>query len=200
MKRILLLMSFILLNLSSSAIEKDSLSLGLSWNYRTKYMKNGEIYLLFREALFRSSDSRIGINFRNYSLNFDGVHNLQASSIGLGAEESVYLYKKILFLGIRFDLSGDWLSRASKDKIELERQYEMPLLYYNFTGYLEAGVNLELIKGCNLKLSVMPGVEDRGITNELPHLGVSNQTNIVREGKNNYLIQINLSIEFKLKK
>lgn len=200
MKRILLLVPFILLCLSSSAIEKDSLSVGLSWNFRSKYMINGEIYLLFREVLFRSSDSKIGINVRNYSLHFDGVHNLQASSIGFAAEETVYPFKKFLFLGIRFDLSADWLSQASKDKIESERQYEMPLLYYNFIGYLEAGVNLELIKGCNLKLSVMPGVEDRGITNEFLHIGVSNVTNVVREDKNNYLIQINLSIEFKLKK
>ena len=200
MKRILLLLPFILICLSSSAIEKDSLSVGLGWNFRSKYQLNGEIYLSLRNLLFRSSDSKIGINVRNYSLHFDGVNYLQASSIGIAAEETFYPFKKFLFLGIRFDLSADWLSRASKDKIKAERQYGMPLLYYNFIGYLEAGVNLELFKGCNFKLAVMPGVEDRGITNEFPHIGASTQTNIVREDKNNYLVQINFSLEFKFNK
>jgi hypothetical protein len=195
-----MLMSLALLCLPSSGIEKDSLSLGLGWNYRSYNIINGEVYLLFRESLFRSSDSKTGINVRKYSLNFDGVRNLQASSVGLTGEQIFYPFKKILFLGIRFDLSADWLSRSSKYKIESERNYTMPNFYYNFIGYIDAGVNLKLHDRYNIKLSVLPGVEDRGITNELFHIGASNQTNVVRESKNNFVFQVNLSVEFKLKK
>jgi hypothetical protein len=186
---------------SLSGIEKDSLSVGLSWNHRSKYMINGEIYLLLRgEILSIPSDFKTGVTIRNYSLHFDGVENLQASSVGLVGEQTIYPFKKILFLGYRFDISADWLSQASKDKIKSERQYEMPLCYYNFLGYLEAGVNLKLINRFNLKLSVMPGVEDRGITNSFLITGTSNGTNVIKEDKNNYFIQFNLSIEFKLQK
>jgi len=201
MKKVFLLLSFLITCLSLSAIEKDSLSVGISWNHRSQYIINGEIYLLLRGELFsRPSDIKTGIAIRNYSLQFDGVQNLQASSIGLTLGKTIYPFKKILFLGFRFDISADWLSLASKDKIKSERLYEMPLCYYNAIGYLEAGVNLKLMNSCNLKLSVMPGVEDRGITNRFLITGVSNGTDVVKEEKNNYLIQFNLSIEIKLNK
>jgi hypothetical protein len=197
MKRTLLLLLFSLLYLSSSAIEKDSLSFGLSWNHRSKDRFNGEIYVIGRSVLFKSWDSKAGLVLRNYFLNFDGISNLEASSIGVNFEETVFPFKKLLFLGLRFDLSADCLSPRSKDKIRTEREYTMPLLYYNFILNLVAGVNLKITTGLNLRLWVLQGVEDRGLNNKSLS-SVLNGTNIIRDNKNHYPTQFNIGIDFRL--
>jgi hypothetical protein len=196
MKRALMLLLFSFLYLSSSAIEIDSLSFGLSWNHRSKDRINGEIYVIRRNLLCNSWDSKAGLVFRNYSLDFDGVTNLEASSIGVNFEETVFPFKKFLFLGLRFDLSADLLSQMSKDKIDAQRGYIMPLIYYNSILSLLAGVNLEIISGLNLRLWVLQGVEDRGINNKSLSTSL-NGTNIIRDNKNHYPNQLNLGIDFR---
>jgi hypothetical protein len=197
MKRTLILLLFSLLYLSSSAIEKDSLSFGLSWNHRSKDRINGEIYVIGRSVLFKSWDSKAGLVFRNYSLNFDEVSNLEASSIGVNFEETVFPFKKVLFLGLRIDLSADWLSHMSKDNIMAEREYRMPLLYYNGILSLVAGVNLKITRALDLRLWVLQGVEDRGLNNKSLST-VLNGTDIIRDNKNHYPTQFNIGIDFRL--
>jgi hypothetical protein len=197
MKRTLLLFLFSLLYLSLSAIEKDSLSVGLSWNHRAYDRINGEIYVIGRGALFKSWDSKAGLVFRHYSLDFDGVSNLEASSVGVNFEETIYPFKKLLFLGLRLDLSADCLSSGSKDKISTEKGYTMPLLYYNFILNLVAGVNIKMTPKLNLRLRVLQGVEDRGLNNKSVS-SVLNGTNIIRDNKNRYPTQFNIGIDFRL--
>lgn len=192
-----MLLLFSLLYLSSSALEIDSLSLGLSWNHRSKDRINGEIYLITRSLLFKSWDSKAGLVFRNYSLNFDGVSNLEASSIGVNFEETGFPFKKLLFLGLRLDLSADCLSRMSKDKISTERGYRMPLLYYNFMISLEAGINVKITKGLDLRFWVLQGVEDRGLNNKTLSVAL-NGTEVIRDNKNHYPTQFNIGIDFRL--
>jgi hypothetical protein len=197
MRRTLLLFLFSLLYLSSSAVEKDTLSFGLSWNKRSKDSFNGEIYLIGRNLLAKSWDTKAGLVVRNYSLNFDGVSNLQSSSIGLNVEQTYLPFKKFLFVGIKFDLSADWLHQISRNKITTERGYKMPLIYYDFTLYLEAGLNIQVTKGLNLRVWVMQGVEDRGLNNNT----LSNRllgNDFISDDSNHYPRQFNIGIDFRL--
>jgi hypothetical protein len=197
MKRSITLFLVSFLYLSSSAIEKDSLSIGISWNRRSEDRINGEIYVIGRSLLLSSWDSKAGLVFRNYSLNFDGVKNLEATSIGVNFEETVLPFKKLLFLGLRFDLSADWLSQRSNDKIWTERDYRMPILYYNSILSLVAGVNLKITRGLNLRLLVLQGVEDRGLNNKSIST-VLNGKDIIRDNINHYPTQFNIGIDFRL--
>lgn len=202
-KRTFIVLLFSFLYLSSSAIEKDSLSFGLSWNHRVKDRINGEIYVIGRKVfdidminLSIHNSSKAGLVFRNYSLNFDGVSNLDAYSIGVSFEETIFPFKKLLFLGLRLDLSADWLSGVSKDKITAERYYTMPLLYYNAIISLVAGVNLKITRGLDLRLWVLQGVEDRGINNK-SLFTAKDEADVIRDNVNHYPTQFNIGIDFR---
>ncbi len=183
----------------------DTLSIGLGGGYDSYNTLRGEIYLKSETQLFnRRSEIKAGLNNRSYQLDFDNVKDLNAQSIGFFGDIAIYPFNKGLFTGIRWELINfNWLTSDSKTKIENEREYSPTLLYTGTCIFLQLGCNFQLSDNIAIKLFGQPGFQQFKITNASSSSGSyvqgSSTDNLISEDHYEFIYNINLSIEFKIK-
>jgi hypothetical protein len=183
----------------------DSLSIGLGGGYDSYNTLRGEIYLKSNIKLFnRKTEIKAGLNNRSYTLDFDNVKDLNASSVGFFGDIAIYPFNKGLFTGIRWELINfNWLSDDSKTKIENARNYSPTSMYTGTCIFLQIGYNFQFSDKIGIKLYGQPGFQEFTITNGSSSSGsyVQNGTtnNLISEDHTKFIYNINLSIEFKIK-
>ncbi len=183
----------------------DSLSIGLGSGYDSYNTLRGEIYLKSNNKLFnRKAEIKAGLNNRSYQLNFDGVKNLNAQSIGLFGDITIYLFNKGLFTGLRWELINfNWLTSESKIKVENERNYSPTSLYTGTCMFFQIGYNFQLSDKIGLKLYGQPGFQQFKITNGSSSAGSYVQgpstSDLISEDHYKFIYNINVSFEFRIK-
>jgi hypothetical protein len=205
MKRYLLVFTLIMLGAQLHAGIFDSLSIGLGSGYDSYNTLRGEIYLKSSIKLFnRKAEVKAGINNRSYNLDFDNVKNLNAQSLGFFGDIAIYPFNKGLFTGIRWELINfNWLTSDSKTKIENEKNYSPTSLYTGTCLFLQLGYNFQLSDQIGIKLYGQPGFQQFKITNGSSSSGSyvqsSSNDNLIIEDHYEFIYNINLSIEFRIK-
>src|SRR3546814_6872860 len=125
-KIVTLLLGFNFLSFGLFAQTTDILSVGFTANYTNESAFGGE--LLFKKGirLFRQeAEIKAGIGNRSYSFGFDGVQNLQASSVGLFGDLAIYPFNQNgFFVGVRLEpINLNWLAAGSMSRFENEKGY-----------------------------------------------------------------------------
>lgn len=195
MKRFLLILTTIWFTSHLHAGVLDSLSIGLSSGYDSYNTFRGEIYLKSNINIFhRKAEMKVGINNRSYKLDFDNVRDLNASSIGFFGDVAIYPFNKGLFTGFRWELINfNWLTDDSKTKIEDSRNYSPTSMYTGTCMFFQLGYNFRLSNKIGIKLYGQPGFQQFKITNG------STINSLIIEDHYEFIYNINLGIEFKLK-
>lgn len=200
-------MTLLMLVLTSNVFAgiTDSLSIGFGAGYSSYNTLRGEFYLKSDlKLLNRNCELKAGINNRSYQLTFDHVSNLDASSIGFFGDIAIYPFNKGLFAGIRWELINfNWLSDESKTRIENERNYSPTSLYTGTCIFFQLGYQFRLSDKIRLKLYGQPGTQQFKISNGSSSSGSYIQTtstdNLIIEDHNEFIYNLNLSIEIKIK-
>jgi hypothetical protein len=183
----------------------DSLSIGLCGGYDSYKTFRGEIYLNSEIRIFKlKSEIKAGISNRSYDLEFDNIQNLNAQSICLFGDFVIYPFNKGLFTGIRWEfINFNWLTPESKSTIENEREYSPTSLYTGTCAFFQIGYNFRLSDKIGLKLYGQPGVQQFKISNGSMSSGSYGQVNstddLIFENHVEFIYNINLSIEFRIK-
>ena len=204
MKRFLLILSLILLASNLHAGIFDSLSIGLGGGYSSYNTFRGELYLKSDLQLFkRNTELKFGMNNHSYQLTFDNISDLNASSVGFFGDIAIYPFDKGFFAGLRWELINfNWLSDASKTKIETERSYTPTSLYTGSCMFIQLGYNLKISETFGIKLYGQPGFQQFKISNGSSSSGsyVQNPSNdLIVEDHYKFIYNVNLSIEIKIK-
>lgn len=205
MRQYFLVLIMIMLGSQLHAGILDSLSIGLGGGYDSYNTLRGEIYLKSDIKLFnRKTELKAGLNNRSYQLDFDGVKNLNAQSFGLFGDIAIYPFNKGLFTGLRWELINfNWLTSESKTKVENEKNYSPTSLYTGTCMFFQIGYNFQLSNKIGLKLYGQPGFQQFKITNGSSSSGSyvqgSSNDNLISEDHVEFIYNINLSIEFKIK-
>jgi len=205
MKRYLLVFALIMSGFQLYAGILDTLSVGLGMGYESYNTFRGEIYLRSDIKLFKKkAEIKTGLNNRSYQLDFDNVKNLNARSLGLFGDIAIYPFDNGLFTGIRWELINfNWLTPDSKTKVENERNYSPTSLYTGTCIFFQLGYNFRISDKIGIKLYGQPGFQQFTITNGSSSLGSYGQgasdDNLIREEHYEFIYNINLSIEFKIK-
>ena len=204
MKRFLLVLSLILLTSNLHAGIFDSLSIGLGGGYSSYNTFRGELYLKSDLKLFkRNTELKFGMNNRSYQLTFDGVSDLNASSVGIFGDIAIYPFNKGFFAGLRWELINfNWLSDTSKTKIETERSYTPTSLYTGTCMFFQLGYKFGISEIFGIKLYGQPGFQQFKISNGSLSSGsyVQNPSNdLIVEDHYKFIYNVNLSIEIKIK-
>jgi hypothetical protein len=182
----------------------DTISIGLSGGYDSYKTLRGELYLKYGIKLFNHrAEMKAGINNRSYTLDFDNVNDLKASSIGLFGDVAIYPFRNGLFAGLRWELINfNWLTADSKSKIEDARDYSPASLYTGTCVFLQLGYNFKISDNTAIKIYGQPGVQQFKITNgsSVGSFGQgSSSGDLIVEDHYEFIYNINLSIEFRLK-
>jgi hypothetical protein len=183
----------------------DSLSIGLGGGYDSYNTLRGEIYLKSDIKLFnRKTEIKAGLNNRLYQLDFDNVKDLHAQSLGFFGDIAIYPFNKGLFTGIRWELINiNWLTSDSKTKVENEKNYSPTSLYTGTCIFFQLGYNFQLSDKIGIKLYGQPGFQQFKITNGSSSSGSyaqsSSNNNLISEDHVEFIYNINLSIEFRIK-
>ena len=204
MKRFLSILSLILLASNLHAGIFDSLSIGLGGGYSSYNTFRGELYLKSDLKLFkRDAELKFGMNNRSYQLTFDNVSDLDASSVGFFGDIAIYPFNKGFFAGLRWELINfNWLSDASKTKIETERSYTPTSLYTGTCMFFQFGYKFKISETFGIKLYGQPGFQQFKISNGSSSSGsyVQNPSNdLIVEDHYKFIYNVNLSIEIKIK-
>jgi len=204
MRRFLLVFASIMLVTQLHAGILNSLSIGLASGYDSYKTLRGEIYLKSDMKLFnRKAEIKAGINNRSYQLEFDGVKDLHAQSFGFFGDIAIYPFNKGFFTGLRWELINfNWLTSASKTKVENEKNYSPTSLYTGTCMFFQLGYNFRLSDKIGLKLYGQPGFQQFKITNGSSSSGSyvqGSSDNLISEDHYEFIYNINLSIEFKIK-
>jgi hypothetical protein len=205
MKRHFLIITAIIISSNLFAGVTDSLSIGFGGGYNNYNTFKGEIYLKSDFKLFnRNSEIKVGMNNRSYQLTFDNVSDLDASSIGFFGDLAIYPFDKGLFTGIRWEMINfNWLSDDSMTKIEDERNYTPTSLYTGTCIFCQLGYNFKISDNFGIKLYGQPGFQQFKISNGTSSSGSYVQTSstddLIIEDHYEFIYNINLSIEIRLK-
>ena len=205
MKRLFLILSLILLASNLRAGIFDSLSIGFGGGYSSYNTFRGELYLKSDLQLFkRNTELKFGMNNHSYQLTFDNISDLNASSVGFFGDIAIYPFDKGFFAGLRWELINfNWLSDASKTKIETERSYTPTSLYTGSCMFIQLGYNLKISETFGIKLYGQPGFQQFKISNGSSSSGSYVQTNssnnLLIEDHYKFIYNVNLSIEIKIK-
>jgi hypothetical protein len=205
MKKILFIFTTILISTQLYAGILDSLSIGLGGGYDSYNTFRGEAYLKSHIKLFnRKTEIEAGLSNRSYQLDFDNVKDLEASSIGFFGDIAIYPFNKGLFTGIRWDLINfNWLSSDSKTKIEKARNYSPTDMYTGTCIFFQLGYNFQLSNKFGIKIYGQPGFQQFKISNGSSSSGIyvqtNSTTNLKVEDHVEFIYNINLSLEFKIK-
>jgi hypothetical protein len=205
MRRYLLVFALIILGTQLHAGIFDSLSIGLGGGYDSYNTLRGEIYLKSDIKLFkRKAELKAGLNNRSYHLDFDNVKDLNAQSMGFFGDIAIYPFNKGLFTGIRWELINvNWLTSDSKIKVENEKNYSPTSIYTGTCIFFQLGYNFPLSDKIGIKLYGQPGFQQFKITNGSSSSGSyvqsSSNVNVISEDHVEFIYNINLSIEFKIK-
>lgn len=161
MKRYLLVVTLIIFSTQLQAGLLDSLSLGLGGGYDSYATFRGDIYLKSGIKLFKKkAEIKMGINNRSYQLDFDGVNDLKAQSVGVFGDIAIYPFNKGLFTGVRWELINfNKLTTGSKAKVEYERNYSPTSIYTGTCLFLQLGYDFRLSDKVGLKLYSQPGFQ-----------------------------------------
>ncbi|WP_257670024.1 hypothetical protein [Parapedobacter tibetensis] len=150
------------------ATAQRRMSVGLSGNYGSYNRFGGEIYVRKPISLIRKdAEFKAGIVTRNYPLSFDGVENLEATSLGIFGDAAIYPFPDNgLFTGIRLEvLDFNWLATSSSAEIERQREYDMPPFFLGASAFFQAGYCFAVSEGFALRLYGQPGVRYFLVTN-----------------------------------
>jgi len=205
MRRYLLVFALIILGTKLHAGILGSLSIGLGLGYDSYNTLRGEIYLKSDIKLFnRMSEIKAGVNNRSYQLDFDNVKDLNAQSLGFFGDIAIYPFNKGIFTGIRWELINfNWLTSDSKTKVENENNYSTTSLYTGTCIFFQLGYNFQLSDKIGIKLYGQPGFQQFKITNGSSSSGSyvqsSSNDNLISEDHVEFIYNINLSIEFRIK-
>lgn len=205
MKRYLVVLIMIMLGTQLHAGILDSLSIGLGCGYDSYNTLRGEIYLKSDIKLFnRKSEIKAGLNNRSYQLEFDGVKNLNAKSVGFFGDIAIYPFNKGLFTGLRWEfINFNWLTSDSKTKVENEKNYSPTSLYTGTCMFFQIGYNLQLSDKIGLKLYGQPGFQQFKITNGSSSSGSyaqgSSTNDLISEDHYEFIYNINISFELRIK-
>lgn len=202
MRRYFLVLIMIMLVSQLHAGIIDSLSIGLGGGYDSYNTFRGEIYLKSDIQLFnRKAEIKAGLNNRSYQLDFDGVKDLDAQSIGFFGDIVIYPFNKGLFTGVRWELINfNWLTSESKSKIERENDYSPTSLYTGTCMFFQIGYNFQLSDKFGIKLYGQPGFQQFRITNGSSSSGnyvqSSSTSDLIIEDHYEFIYNINISFEF----
>ncbi len=205
MRRYFLVSILIMLFTQLNAGIFDSLAIGIGSGYESYNTIRGEIYLKSNiKLLKRTAEIKVGLNNRSYQLEFDGVENLNAQSIGFFGDIAIYPFGNGLFTGIRLELINfNWLTSSSKTRIENVRNYSATSLYTGTCVFFQLGYHFQLSDKIGLKIYGQPGIQQFSITNGSSSSGgfiqSSSGYNLISEDHFKFIYNINLSIEFRIK-
>lgn len=205
MRHCFLVLIMIMLGSQLHAGILDSLSIGLGGGYDSYNTLRGEIYLKSNNQLFnRKAEIKAGLNNRSYQLEFDGVKNLNAQSIGLFGDIAIYPFNKGLFTGLRWELINfNWLISESKKKVENEKKYSPTSLYTGTCMFFQIGYHFQLSDKIGLKVYGQPGFQQFTITNGASSAGSyvqgSSATDLISEDHYKFIYNVNISFEFRIK-
>ena len=204
MKKYLLILTITILSSNLYAGITDSLSIGFGGGYNNYNTFQGELYLKSDLKIFnRNSEITIGMNNRLYQLTFDNVSDLDASSIGFFGDIAIYPFDKGLFTGIRWEfINFNWLSDASKTKIERERDYTPTSSYTGSCLLFQLGYKFNISDDFGIKLYGQSGFQQFKISNGTYSSGSYVHTNSsddpIIEDHYEFIYNINLSIEIRI--
>lgn len=205
MKRYLLAFVIIISGFQLHAGILDTLSIGIGGGYESYNTLRGEVYLKSGIRLFhRKGEIKAGLNNRSYQLDFDNVNDLNAQSIGFFGDIAIYSDNKGLFTGLRWELINfNWLTSASKIKVENEKDYSPTSLYTGTCMFVQLGYNFQLSDKIGINLYVQPGFQQFKITNGTFSSGSYVQgpsnDNLVIEDHFEFIYNLNISIDFRIK-
>jgi hypothetical protein len=205
MRRIILLFLLSAFCLPIFALKFDDLSLGVGCGYESTGYAKGEMYLQTSETLFKKdADFRAGISNRTYKFDFDGVNNLESNSVGVFCDAIIYPFNNGLFTGLRWELINlNWLTTSSKTQFAAARDYTPSSLYSGSSLLLQLGYKWQVADKLGLRLYVQPGIQQFRISNTSTtfgnYSGGSDNTTLISEDHNEFICNVNLSIDFKMK-
>lgn len=185
----------------------DSLSIGIGGGYDSYNTSRVELYLKSDLKVFnRKAEIKAGLNNRSYQLEFDDVKDLDAQSIGFFGDFAVYPFNTGLFTGLRWEsINFNWLTPESMSKVRRERNYSATSLYTGNCVFFPIGYNFQLSDKIALKLYAQPGFQQFDISNGSYSSGSyvfvngSSSGNMVYESHYEFIYNINISLEFKIK-
>lgn len=122
--------------------------------------------------------------------------------VGFFNDITLYPFKNGLFAGFRWETANiNWLTSASRTKIESQRSYSAPYIYSGTCLFFQAGYSFRLSDKMNLKLYAQPGLQEFTISNGSSASGNygSSDDNLIIEDHVKFIYNINLSLEFKLR-
>ena len=188
------------------ATVKDTLSAGLSANYTNENVFGGELFLKRGIRLFRQqAEIKAGIGNRSYAFGFDGVENLQASSVGLFGDLAIYpFHQDGFFVGIRLEpLNLNWLTEGSMVRFENGRGYRPSSIYSGACALFQLGYRFRFSDRFRLRLYGQPGVQQFRISNGNTTFGDYIDTQegdgVIVENQYRFIYNVNLGIEVRLK-
>ncbi len=205
MKRYFLIFIVIFFSSTVHAGIIDSLSIGFGGGYSSYNTFRGEIYLKSDLQMFNhNTELKLGINNRKYSLHFDNVMDLEASSIGVFGDIAIYPFNKGLFTGIRWELINlNWFSSSSKTKMKNVRNYTPTSLYTGTCMFFQLGYKLNISDNFCVKLYGQPGFQQfkisSGTSSSGNYIQKTSSEDPIIEDHYEFIYNINLSIEIRLK-
>lgn len=206
--RKLILFTIFVVSIKTSVLAgiTDSLSIGMGGGINNYNTYKGEIYLKSDLSLpNRKYELKAGFNNRTYELSFDGVSDLKAYSVGIFADAAIYPFYNGFLAGVRWELVNfNWLTEASKNRIELENNYTPTNLYTGTCVFLQLGYNFKLTEDLGLKVYGQPGMQQFTISNGTSSSGSFVETtgdmdDIVLEYHYEFIFNLNVSFEFRVK-
>jgi hypothetical protein len=205
MRRFILMFVLSIFCLPIFALKFDDLSLGVGCGYESTGYAKGELYLQTSETLFKKdADFRAGISNRTYKFDFDGVNNLESNSVGVFCDAIIYPFDNGLFAGLRWELiTFNWLTPDSKTQFETARNYTPSSLYSGSSVLLQLGYKWQIADKLGVRLYLQPGIQQFRISNSSTtfgnYTGESGNTSLISEDHNEFIWNVNLSIDFKIK-
>lgn len=201
-----LLIGFHFLSLAVFAQTPDIFSVGLNANYTNESAFCGELFLKKGIRLFRQqAEIKAGIGNRSYSFTFDGVQDLQASSVGLFGDLVIYPFNQDgFFVGIRLEpINLNWLSAASMSRFENDRGYRPSSLYSGACAFFQVGYRIRVSDRFRLRLYGQPGVQQFSISNGDTTFGDyvdgDPTEGFISESQYKFIYNVNLGVEIRLK-
>jgi len=205
MKRIFLILMLCTLSFPLLALTIDDLSLGVGCGYESTGSLKGEFYVQSSDNLFKkNADFRVGISNRTYKLDFDGVSNLESHSIGLFCDAVIYPFDNGFYGGLRWEMINfNWLTADSKTQFENARSYTPSSLYTGTCMFFQIGYKMHLSDKCGFRLYAQPGFQQFRISNGTTSIGNysggSSSNNLITEDHYEFIFNINMSIDFRIK-
>jgi hypothetical protein len=166
-KLLLLLLVMILPTTAFAQKKHDSYlgaNVGYSGTYGTVY---GAAYYSMGTTIFnRPAEIRMGLKQQGYQLDFAGIKDLDAMSVGIFGDAIIYPFNRGgFFLGLHWELLNfNWFTQKAKQKLLDEKNYDTNILYTGTNLLAQLGYKFKLTEHFGLVLQGQAGLHSYNVS------------------------------------